>query len=204
LEPYRELAESAKISNISIYTYVVNEEKEGGSETQRVKGSRQDRTLLQDSKGDSCILPLPDLDDCERGGEDAEENEECYDSGIAPFVLGPAPAQGKQQADDGRKEDSSSVGIKLSDLGFPSLGRGHSLLAWSLEKEDDDENRDGSNWQIDGKAPSPRGVSCKCSSHQWPGHRGNPVLSIVSVFLSSKIGLGPLTIDVIAPVYVGR
>lgn len=119
------------------------------------------------------MIALPELDADENGNHEAEANEEANDAGVAPCVVGAAPLEGEQEADNGGDEDGGTVEVKLTKTG----GEGHILgfgrVAVDVDKEEDDDHGETTDGQIDVKAPAPGGMLGEGTAEERTSNTGN-------------------------------
>ncbi|CAG1997506.1 unnamed protein product [Fusarium graminearum] len=167
------------------------ENNENRSKTEGKDCAEPDISDLEQTRWDSGVLLLPDLDANKDKEKHAGKHKKCNDAAAVPGVFLTTPLKSKDEADDSRQEDEVSPWIELLDLlldrdrfidgklgeekneasdSCSSDGKtGHeivSIVQISLKVEVD-------RYLLDVKAPSPSDVISKSSSDQGRDDRSN-------------------------------
>jgi hypothetical protein len=97
---------------------------------------------------------FPHLDREEADDEDAGDDQQGDDAAAFPGVLGAAPLEGEQQADDGGEEEGCALEVEFADLlregGVDLCG-----LPLDGEEGDDEGGGYGAEGEVDVEAPAP-------------------------------------------------
>lgn len=130
--------------------------------------------MLHDPGWDGCVIAFPELGSDEGGDQDTEEDEEGDDAWARPCIFRATPLQGEEDTDDSGDEDSGSDRIHRLEFLLPGPLR-LGLALGRLEKDGDDENGDGADWEVDVKAPSPTDMVGEGSTQKRAGNRSDAV-----------------------------
>lgn len=133
---------------------VVHHYEESGAQHGAEPGGAPDVAVFKHARGDRGVFLLPDLDREEADDEEAGDDQQGDDAAALPGVLGAAPLEGEQQADDGGEEEGCAFEIEFADLlreGGVDLGG----LPLDGEEGDDEGGSYGAEGEVDVEAPAP-------------------------------------------------
>lgn len=155
-------------------TKVVNHDEEACTKHGTEPGTSPYIAVQEDARRYSGVLLLAVLDVNETDDEEAEDDEEGDNAATSPSVLGASPLQRKQQAYDGRQEESGALEIELNKLLLPG---GLDLLSTTLDAQerDDECSCNCTKRQINIETPTPCEVVSEGTSHERTGNRSNAV-----------------------------
>ncbi|GJC89739.1 hypothetical protein ColLi_12577 [Colletotrichum liriopes] len=153
-------------------TQVVDEGEEGGAEEAAEEHGADDVAVLEELGGQRALVALPELDADEDDDHEREADKQADDGGAVPGVLGAAPLQSEDQADDGGEEDGGADEVELQDALDESLAQGVVLFADGQEEEDEDHGN-AADGQVDVEAPSPGRLLREDAAEQRPCHGGD-------------------------------
>lgn len=135
---------------------VVDDDHHGRAQRKGGPRAGQDAALQEDARRDGGGVGLEDLDQDEADEQDAGQDEQGDDAGAAPGVLGAAPLQGEQEADDGGQEEEEAEAVELGQL--LAVGQVGGGAVGDLEEDVDEDHGDAAKGEVDIKAPAPRDV----------------------------------------------
>lgn len=131
---------------------VKNDYEEGASDADAEHKTRDHGLFIQDAKGYGSGIAFPILHGAEADEEQAKEDEEHDDSRVGPGVLGAAPLESEEEADDCGQEEDGANRVELLEAGSEADGA-FFLTRGRFEEEGYGDERDGTNWEVDVETP---------------------------------------------------
>lgn len=154
-------------------TEIVDEREETGTKEHGKNDGGQGVSVLEQTRGESSLITLPELDADEDGNHSSKATEETDDTRVVPGIFGTTPLQSKEQADDGRDEDGGASKVEFAN----AIHEGHvdsvRVVAVNMDEEEDDDHGEATDGEVDVETPTPGCVLGKCTSKKGTGDRSD-------------------------------
>lgn len=136
-------------------TEIVDEREETGTKEHGEDDSGQSVPVLEQTRRESSLITLPELDANEDGNHGSKATEETDDTRVVPGIFSTTPLQSKEQADNGRDENGGASKVELAKAIHEGHVDGVRVVAINLDKEEDDEHGQAANGKVDVETPAP-------------------------------------------------